>query len=101
MPSQLRSYDYLERPAIVLHPQGTHEVDVLAAMRRGGDPWTGVILPGGQEASTPRSRYTHSTLLDEFLNRRLDARHREGDWDSYVADVGAYNAKLLCKALLR
>jgi hypothetical protein len=100
-PSLLKSYSYLEPPAIVLHPDGTGDVDVVAAMRRGEDPWTGVALPESEPASPPRSRYTHSPLLDRHLPQRRDSPHREADWEGYVADVGAYNANLLCKAILR
>jgi hypothetical protein len=100
-PSLLKAYSYLEPPAIVLHPDGTHEVEVLAAMRRGKDPWTGVALPKNEPAPPPRRRYTHSQLLDMDLPERKGSPHKEDDWDGYVADVGAYNAKLLCKALLR
>lgn len=100
-PSLLKAYSYLEPPAIVLHPDGTDEVEVLAAMRRGEDPWTGVKVRESVSASQPRGQYTHSPLFDRHLRERADARHKEGDWDGYVADVAAYNANLLCKALLR
>ncbi|GHJ88885.1 hypothetical protein NliqN6_5287, partial [Naganishia liquefaciens] len=86
-PSQLKAYSYLEPPAIVLHPEGTHEVEVLAAMRRGQDPWTSVNAPESNPVLSPMSRYSHSGLLDEHLRRRPDSHHGREDWDSYVADV--------------
>ena len=55
----------------------------------------------GNRSDDCTSRYTHSRLLDRHLESRMDSSHGEDDWDGYVADVAAYNAKMLCRALLR
>jgi hypothetical protein len=98
-PSLLKSYNYLEPPAIILQPEGTSEVEVLAAMRRGEDPWT-AIQQRDYELHSDRDGYIRSLLLDSQLDNRPSLKHREWDWDGYVNDVRAYNAKLMCKTLL-
>jgi hypothetical protein len=84
---------------VIVHPDGTSEVDILAAMRRGEGYWT----PGDrQENGTSGRAYgpdMRSPLLDGYLRGR--PKHPVQDWEWYVSDVRAYNAKLLCKALLR
>lgn len=97
-PQLLKSYDYLEAPAVILHPDGTDEVEVLAAMRRGEDPWT-VGNTDEDETSIPIDRNIASPLLDGYLQNRT--KHHQRDWEGYIGDIRAYNAKLLCKSLLR
>lgn len=101
-PSILKSYNYLEPPAVILHPDGTTEVDILAAMRRGEDSWTATYVPDDDSEPLPaRRRYMHSRLLDHELQDRPFSNHKEWNWDGYVSDVKAYNAKLICRSLLR
>jgi hypothetical protein len=83
-----------------MHPDGTSEVDVLAVMRRGEDPWTSVEAPYDIPASPSEDQYNVSRLLDSHLERH-QSRMKAWDWDSYVADIRAHNAKLLCTAILR
>jgi hypothetical protein len=83
-----------------MHPDGTREVDVLAAMRRGEDPWTGVKAPDNMPAFSIEDRYNASWLLDSHLDR-LQSPMKAWDWNSYVGDIRAHNARLLCTALLR
>jgi hypothetical protein len=99
-PRILKSYNYLEPPAVVMHPDGTREVDVLAAMRRGEDPWTGVEAPSDMLSFPLEDRYNASWLLDSHLVR-LQSPMKAWDWNSYVGDIRAHNARLLCTALLR
>lgn len=101
MPHQLKSYNYLEPPAIVLHPDGTSEVQVVAAMRRGEDPWTSVA----DEAAVgrrPADEVLHSSLLDAHGRIAASVAGAQGnDWNTYTDSVRTYNARMLCKALLR
>lgn len=99
-PSILKGYNYLEPPAVILHPDGTNEVDILAAMRRGEDPWTAIQQPEN-ESGSDRDWYMRSDLLDSQLENRPSSKPKEWDWDGYVDDVRAYNSKLMCKTLLR
>jgi hypothetical protein len=99
-PSILKGYNYLEPPAVILHPDGTNEVEILAAMRRGEDPWTAIQQPEN-ESGSDRDWYMRSELLDSQLENRPSSKHKEWDWDGYVDDVRAYNSKLMCKTLLR
>jgi hypothetical protein len=101
-PSILKSYNYLEPPAVILHPDGTNDVETLAAMRRGEDPWTATYSPDDEREPLPdRRRYMRSRLLDSQLADRPFSKDKEWDWDGYVDDVKAYNAKLMCRSLLR
>lgn len=52
-PSVLEAYSYLEPPATILHLEGTHEVEVLAAMRQGDAPWMDVRLPETDLTTAP------------------------------------------------
>lgn len=98
-PQLLKSYDYLEAPAVILHPDGTDEVEVLAAMRRGEDPWTVTDKEENETRAPVDSRNMRSPLLDGYLHDR--PKHHPWDWEGYIGDIRAYNAKLLCKSLLR
>ncbi|KAJ9097415.1 hypothetical protein QFC19_006785 [Naganishia cerealis] len=99
MPHQLQSYNYLEPPAIVLHPDGTSEVEVVAAMRRGEDPWTAA---DDRYTGPPPEGILRSSLLDTYGRKAGSGSvDRLNDWNRYTDDVRAYNAKMLCKALLR
>lgn len=84
----------------MVHPDGTREVNVLAVMRRGEDPWTSFQSPDDVLAFPAEDRYNASWLLDSHL-QRPPSPLENWDWDGYVADIRAHNAKLLCKALLR
>lgn len=98
-PQLLKSYNYLEPPAVILHPDGTDEVETLAAMRRGEDPWTVGSSQENEGRTAIESQTVRSPLLDGYLRDR--PKHKEWDWEGYISDVRAYNAKLLCKSLLR
>lgn len=104
MPHQLKSYIYLEPPAIILHPDGTNEVQVVAAMRRGEDPWTAAVVEDNSASLQPEDRLLHSSLLngnDARVTATGFAIGGTDDWDAYTTKVRTYNARMLCKALLR
>jgi hypothetical protein len=97
-PQLLKSYNYLEAPAVVLHPDGTSEVEILAAMRRGERDWAEGNPHDAAASGRGNGQDMRSPLLDGYLQDR--PKHAVQDWDGYVSDVRAYNAKLLCGALL-
>ncbi|KAJ9103198.1 hypothetical protein QFC21_002621 [Naganishia friedmannii] len=103
MPHQLKSYNYLEPPAIILHPDGTNEVQVVAAMRRGEDPWAASVVDDSTASLKPGDELLHSALLN--AHRRPDVSRSSGGglngWNAYTDSIRTYNARMLCKALLR
>ncbi|KAJ9119146.1 hypothetical protein QFC22_003637 [Naganishia vaughanmartiniae] len=103
MPHQLKSYNYLEPPAIVLHPDGTSEAQVLAAMRRGQDSWSAAVVDDSTASLQPDDVLLHSSLLAAHGHPAVSRSSEAGmnDWNTYTDRLRTYNAKMLCKALLR
>ncbi|ORY31811.1 hypothetical protein BCR39DRAFT_525500, partial [Naematelia encephala] len=76
----LRSYSFLRYPAISLRPTGQAEVDSIALLRQGIDPWTSASKYGPPRRIVPA---------------------QSAGWDQYVAELMDVNADTMRRILER